>query len=212
MKLLDLFCGAGGAAMGYYRAGFDEIIGVDIDPQPHYPFTFVQGDALEYLAEHGKEFDAIHASPPCQAYSMAGSQWRKGGKQYPDLVKKTRKLLVEIGKPYVIENVPGAPLNNPIVLNGAFFGIRVRRKRLFETSFKMPYFLLPTDFQTNFRMGRPCLESEAITPVGHFSGVDRVRKIMGVDWMTQPEITQAIPPAYTEFIGKYLMSYLEEHK
>lgn len=206
-RLLDLFCCAGGAAMGYYRAGFD-VVGVDIAPQPRYPFEFHQADALEYLAEHGYEFDAIHASPPCQAYSMAGQQWRSAGKVYADLVQPTRELLDKIGKPYVIENVPGSPLHNPVTLNGPLFKMRVRRTRLFETSFPMPLTLRPPEEPSTFRMGRPVLEGDVITPVGHFSNIDYARRVMDVAWMTGKEITQAIPPAYTEYIGKFLLEAL----
>ncbi len=212
MKLLDLFCGAGGAAVGYNRAGFDEIVGVDIKPQPHYPFEFVQGDALEYLREHGGEFDFIHASPPCQAYSMAGQQWRKAGKHYDDLVEPTRKLLIANGKPYVIENVPGAPLINPVILNGAFFGMNLRRNRLFETSFQFPFFLIPKEGPSNHRMGRPPKAHDPVVPVGHFSNIARARAVMGIDWMTQKEITQAIPPAYTEFIGRAALLALAQQQ
>lgn len=202
-RLLDLFSGAGGAGMGYYRAGF-EVVGVDIAHQKHYPFEFHQADALEYLAAHGNEFDAIHASPPCQAYSMASAQWRIAGKEYPDLVSPTRDLLRKIGKPYVIENVPSAPLENAIVLNGGLFGMRVRRTRLFETSFPFHLVLRPPEEPSTFRMGRLVMEGDVITPVGHFSNVDYARRVMDIGWMTGKELTQAIPPAYTEYIGKYL--------
>ena len=130
--------------MGYYRAGFD-VVGVDIDPQPRYPFEFHQADALAFLVEHGHEFDAIHASPPCQKYSLAAQQWRSSGQEYPDLVEDTRSALIMAGRPYVIENVPGAPLIDPIVLNGAFFGMNLRRTRWFETSFAIPFVLLPAE-------------------------------------------------------------------
>ena len=151
-------------------------------------------------------FDAIHASPPCQAYSKASQQWRKAGKEYPDLIGATRKKLEASGKPYIIENVLSAPLINPIVLNGAFFGLRVRRVRAFECNFKIPFFLLPEDAPTPFGMGRPVREGiHAITPVGHFSNVKYAQKEMEIDWMGQKELAQAIPPAYTKFIGKHLM-------
>ena len=208
MRLLDLFCGAGGAAMGYHRAGFD-VVGVDIKPQPHYPFEFHQGDALEYLAEHGREFDAIHASPPCQAFSMAGQQWRKAGREYPDFIEATRSLLRKTGKPYVIENVPGSPLKNPIMLNGAMFGKRVNRRRYFECHPTMPFILIPPDPPSRFRMGRPVKEGDQITPVGHFSNIPYARKEMDIDWMTGAEMTQAIPPAYTHFIGRQLIAQIE---
>lgn len=210
MKLLDLYSGAGGAARGYHDAGFDDITGVDINPQPHYPYRFIQADALEYLAEHGHEYDFIHASPPCQAYSMAGTQWRNGGKEYPDLIAPTRDLLKKIGKPYVIENVPGAPLINPTVLNGAFFGMKVRRTRLFETSFEMPFIILPKEGKSNFRMGRPVKEGDIIVPVGHFSNIPYARREMGIDWMTGKELTQAIPPKYTEYIARQYLAQLED--
>jgi len=207
-RLLDLFCCAGGAGMGYHRAGF-EVVGIDNKPQPHYPFEFHLADALEYLQEHYQEFDAIHASPPCQAYSRASMQWRKSGKEYPDLVQPTRELLIKTGLPYVMENVPGAPLINPILLTGAFFGLKVRRNRLFESNINLPFQLTQPNAKTNFRMGRPVKDGEEITPVGHFSNVVYARQQMQIDWMTQQELTQAIPPAYTEWIGKHLMEYLK---
>ena len=191
--------------MGYYRAGFD-VTGVDIKPQPHYPFKFIQADALEVDLSG---YDAYHASPPCQGYSMASQQWRLSGKEYPKLIEGTRQRLIETGKPYVIENVPGAPLINPVLLNGAMFGMRIRRRRLFELSFEIPLFLIPKEEPSGFRMGRPVTENSIITPVGHFSGVAIAKKRMEIDWMGQAELAQAIPPAYTEFIGKHLLQHLE---
>lgn len=209
-RLLDLFCCAGGAARGYQRAGF-YVIGIDNRPQPRYVGDeFIQADALEFVREHGSEFDVIHASPPCQAYSMVGQQWRNLGKEYPDLVGETRNLLQATGKPYVIENVPGAPLINPTILNGALFQMRVRRTRWFETSFEMPLVLIPKEEKSNFRMGRPVTDGDIITPVGHFSNIPYARRVMDIDWMTGAELTQAIPPAYTEYIGRYLILALAE--
>ena len=132
-KLLDLFCGAGGAAMGYYRAGF-EVVGVDIKPQPHYPFEFHSGDALTYPLEG---FDAYHASPPCQFASLASVVHRNNGKQYPNLIEVIRFRLVFTGKPLVIENVPPAAgfMIEPITLCGVMFGLGVFRHRCFETNF-----------------------------------------------------------------------------
>jgi DNA (cytosine-5)-methyltransferase 1 len=136
-RILDLFCGAGGAGMGYHRAGFD-VVGVDLAPQPHYPFEFSQSDALawlDYPLTLGLRFDAIHASPPCQAYS-AMSACRPGlADQYPDLVAPTRELLEATGLPYVIENVPRAPLRDPVTLCGHMFGLPLYRHRLFEANF-----------------------------------------------------------------------------
>jgi site-specific DNA-cytosine methylase len=128
-RLLDLFCGAGGAGMGYHRAGF-EVVGVDIAPQPHYPFEFHQGDALEYLAAHGHEFDAIHASPPCQRYSSI-QRITKNKHKWPDLVDPVRQLLIKSGKPYVIENVQGAPLRVDAFMCGSMFGLGMIRHRIF---------------------------------------------------------------------------------
>ena len=194
--------------MGYHRAGFDDITGVDIKPMPRYPFKFIQGDALEYLAVHGAEYDVIHASPPCQAYTMAGQQWRLDGKEYPDMVAQTRELLLKIGKPYIIENVPGAPLINPVVLNGAIFKKNLRRTRWFETNFGIPFMLIPKEGPSRFRMGRKPRHNDPVVPVGHFSGVLRARRVMEIDWMTREELAQAIPPAYTEWIGKQLLEML----
>ena len=134
-RLLDLFCGAGGAARGYQMAGF-HVTGVDIKPQPNYAGdVFVQADALEYVAAHGHEFDAIHASPPCHAYSTVTGRNRRNTKRYPDLIPPTRELLLVCGSPWIMENVEGAPIKSPVRLCGSSFGLDVRRHRLFETSF-----------------------------------------------------------------------------
>jgi DNA (cytosine-5)-methyltransferase 1 len=205
-RLLDLFCGAGGAAMGYHRAGFD-VAGVDIKPQPHYPFEFHQGDALTWPLDG---FDAIHASPPCQRYSQATKVWRGRCDSHPDLVAPTRERLAQNGRPYVIENVIGAPLINAIMLCGtAFPELRVRRHRLFECSFPI--------------MAMPCNHAAvdyAVPVYGHSgAGANRGRErdrgrsntgsdwreAMGIDWMTNAEIVLSIPPAYTQFIGEQLM-------
>jgi len=185
------------------------VVGVDLAPQKNYPFEFHQADALAYCREHGAEFDVIHASPPCQAYSMAGRQWRSEGREYPDMVAETRAALQATGKPYIIENVPGSPLINPTVLNGAFFKMRVRRVRWFETSFAMPFMLIPPEGPSHFRMGRPVKEGDIIVPVGHFSNVPYARREMGIDWfMTRDEVREAIPPAFTEFIGRSISLYI----
>ena len=205
MKLLDLFCCEGGAAMGYIRAGF-EIFGVDIEPQPRYPFEFVQADALEYLQQHGHEFDAIHASPPCQGYSMTKDL---SGREHPMLIEQVRELLQASGKPYVIENVLGAPLNNPVLLRGEMFGLMTRRPRLFECSFDVPFMLIPQVPYKNVKMGRRPKDDEMIQVVGHFSDIGAARRAMGIDWMSAYWLAQAIPPAYTEFIGGHLMRHLQ---
>lgn len=201
-RLLDLFCGAGGAARGYQQAGF-YVVGVDIQPQPNYGGNeFIQADAVTFPLDG---FDAIHASPPCQEYTMAGRQWRAAGKEYPDLIAVTRERLRMSGVPWVIENVPGSPLINPVILNGPFFGMMIQRTRLFECSFPMPSFTLPPPNGRVTKMGRPPQPDEYLQPVGHFSGVPEARKRMEIDWMNQKELAQAIPPIYTRFIGQYLM-------
>lgn len=210
--LLDLFCCAGGAAMGYRRAGF-QVVGVDIKPQPRYPFTFVRGDALEYLAAHGKEYDAIHASPPCQGYSVTKSLHNNS---HPMLIEQTRDLLIASCRPYVIENVVGAPLVNPLMLCGTMFGLRVFRHRLFEIS---PSILLaPFSCNHNGKMAPSkgayhTLEGfDFITCVGNNFKSEDGKIALGIDWMIRRELAQAIPPAYTEFIGRHLLSALPANK
>lgn len=208
MKLLDLFCGAGGAGMGYHRAGF-EVVGVDIKPQPRYPFEFHQADALEYLAEHGHEFDVIHASPPCQRYSeQTQPAYREN---HPDLIAPTREALRTTGKPYIIENVEMARafLINPLMLCGSMFGLKIWRHRYFETS---PFWMMsPMSCRHDFD---PIL----ITGMGstpkrngkrYKSPIAEKREAIKIEWMTTEEITEAIPPAYTEFIGRQLLGVLQ---
>lgn len=209
-KLLDLFCGAGGAGMGYFRAGFD-VTGIDIKPQKRYPFEFIQGDALEYLAEYGSEYDVIHASPPCQVYSVTNSM---SNGNHPDLVDDTRDLLLATGKPFVIENVPGAPLNNPVVLCGSMFGLPLIRHRLFEC--EPPIWFPPGPCQcshlyTNASRGISSFAkgATAICVAGNNYVVDDGRLAMGIDWMSGDELSQAIPPAYTEFIGKHMIKCIK---
>ena len=220
MKLLDLFCGAGGAAMGYYRAGFTEIIGVDIVPQPRYPFRFVEADALKYLVsliEAGaiSEFDMIHASPPCQGYSRATRHLSNGN--YQNLIPETRKLLIKTGLPYVIENVPGAPCVNPIVLCGTMFGLPLIRHRLFEcnpTVWFPPAVCRCSHLCTNSKTSEGQLSSfgrgaTAICVAGSIYLKRDGEIAMGIDWMTKKELSQSIPPAYTEWLGSYMIRAVE---
>jgi len=182
LKLLDLFCGSGGAAMGYHRAGF-EVVGVDINPQKHYPFDFHQADAMTYPLDG---FDVIHASCPCQLWARGGNPNRSS---YPDLISGTRKRLVATGLPYIIENVPDSPLINPIFLNGYMFNLLVHRPRYFECNF---YVKQPKIKKTKpVKMGRPVKDGDIIQPVGHFSGIEYAKKQMEIDWMTQKELAQA---------------------
>jgi DNA (cytosine-5)-methyltransferase 1 len=212
--LLDLFCGAGGCSVGYHRAGFD-VTGVDIKPQPRYPFHDVQqNDAMLILqdTEYCREFDVIHASPPCQFYSVATLLHGQDYRDYPDLVADVRDALHRIGRPYIIENVPGAPLHNPVMLCGSMFGLRIeggelRRHRLFESN--LP--LSPP---------RPdsCGQLKAVTVAGHPGGsstrdgekhsTDQWAEVMGIRGMTGAELAEAIPPAYTEHLGRQILATL----
>ncbi len=185
--------------MGYYLAGHS-IVGVDIKKQPRYPFPFILGDALEYIKEHGHEYDAIHTSPPCQGYSKA----RKLAHKHPMLVETVRELLVSVGRPYVIENTPPAPLIDPIKLVGTMFGLYVIRPRWFEVSFYVEQPLEPLPRPKQVKMGRPIVEGDYIQVVGHFSNVEYARKAMGIGWMTRNKLAQAMPPAYTSYICKFL--------
>jgi DNA (cytosine-5)-methyltransferase 1 len=218
-RLLDLVCGAGGCSVGYARAGF-EVVGVDVVSQPNYPFEFVQGDALSFLrSDHGR-FDAIHASPPCQAYSALRTL--QGDREYVDLVAPIRDLLIEAGLPYVIENVEGAPLIAPIRICGSGIGLPLlRRHRLFECSF--PAFGVPCAHGIAESKRFPALNG-ADRKRGGRSGIvgvygnggdkraDLWPEAMGIDWMARQELTQAIPPAYTEHIGGYLMAEINALK
>jgi len=198
----------GGAAMGYHRAGF-EVVGVDIKPQPHYPFEFHQADALTYPLDG---FDVIHASPPCQAYSVLRFlPWLKD-KQYWDSIPPTRAVLEASGLPWVIENVEHAPIQG-IVLCGGMFGLPVFRHRRFDSSFLL---FAPThERHRNVILKGRMLKDRARLNVwgktgvaGHHGGTALKREAMGIPWMTSQELSQAIPPAYTEFIGKQLMRLL----
>lgn len=203
--ILDLFCGAGGASMGYWRAGF-EVVGVDIEPQPDYPFEFIRADAMDVL-NHVHElgdFVAVHASPPCQHYSKATSQQRHIGKQYPDLIPAVRDKLLITGLPYVIENVMGAPLNNAIKLCGSMFNLPIQRHRLFEGCVP-DYRTLPKCQHKRQRS----VSGPTVSVFGHpglrldvDNSTDAWREAMGINWMTADSLAQAIPPAYTQFIAQ----------
>jgi len=197
--------------MGYYRAGFD-VVGVDIEPQPHYPFRFVQGDALMSPVRL-EPFDVIHASPPCQAYS-AGARMRKGyAKVHPRLIEPTRAMLLAWGGIYVIENVPGAPLRSPMRMCGSGPGLLVRRHRAFESNVLLlgeacahgrqqvvvgVYGDHPED--SVIRKGHPAIRARDIA---------HAQEALGIDWTNDwAELKEAVPPAYTEFIGEQLLAHL----
>jgi len=206
VRLLDLFCCAGGAGEGYRRAGFD-VTGVDIVERKNHPHRFILGDAIEYVLAHGHEYDAIHASPPCQAYSQAAQGMRNAGKVYPDLLAATRAALEQTGKPWIIENVPKAPMRPDFKLCGCRFGLDLRRERWFETSWH------------GFELAPPCHHPfPVVSVVGHGTPtwvreklgfnptIQHYREAMGIDWMNRDELSQAIPPAYTEYLGRLLMA------
>jgi DNA (cytosine-5)-methyltransferase 1 len=203
-KLLDLFCCQGGASAGYVAAGFD-VVGVDIDPQPRYPYEFVQADAIEYLAGHSGEFDAIHGSPPCQRFTNAQRIMKN---EHPDFITPYRELVRQSGKPYVIENVVGSPLEDPIVLCGAMFGLRTYRHRLFESNADLKAPEHPEHVARVTKMGRRLVEGEFMHVVGNFTGVAEGREIMGMPWASRDGLREAIPPAYAEFVGKQLLEKL----
>jgi hypothetical protein len=231
VRLLDLFCGAGGAAMGYHRAGFD-VIGVDIEPQPRYPFAFVQADAIDFLAEivGGAEFfpqpsgisdmarlislrgfSAVHASPPCQAYTSMRSRWPD--RAHPELIEPTRELLERIGLPYVIENVQGSDLRRDLTLCGEMFGLDVIRHRYFECSFPVtqPAHIPHRGRVRGWRHGL-YHDGPYLAVYGQGGGKGTVtewQQAMGIDWTADRKaIAEAIPPAYTEHVGLQLAAHL----
>lgn len=215
--LLDLFCGAGGCSVGYHRAGFD-VVGVDHRPQPRYPFNFVQADVFDYLESHSvKHFSVIHASPPCQAYSAANNI--HGRKDHPDLIGSTRCWLQDCARRWVIENVPRSPLQSPVQVCGLALGLGVRRHRLFESS----EFLFGTECG-NHKEDYVIVFGHGARGRAHQTGVakgggpviyrptiplERAKVAMGIDWMTRGELSQAIPPAYTHFIGAQLLRAIQ---
>lgn len=199
-RLLDLYSGGGGAAMGYHLAGFD-VTGIDIAPQKNYPFAFIQADAIDYCRRYGHLFDFIHASPPCHDHTPLRALVGTDGTGW--LVAATRAALIAAGVPWVIENVPGAPLQHYITLCGGMFGLRTYRHRRFETSFGMfqPHHP-PHVVKTSTKKRRACWDAGLHISVTGDVGTYVGRLAMGIDWMTGNELSQAIPPAYTRFIGE----------
>lgn len=212
-RLLDLFCGAGGAGMGYHRAGFD-VIGVDINPQPHYPFEFVQRDVFSFNWTTFFTVDAIHASPPCQDHSSLGPTTKRTHGTGWMLAETRRRLIEDAGLPWVIENVPGSPMRPDYRLCGCMFDLPgLRRERWFETSWQ------------GFDLRSPCHHvGRAVTVAGHgaqggWEYVDGIaptqedrKRAMGIEWMNRDELAQAIPPAFTEVIGAALLAAIERER
>jgi DNA (cytosine-5)-methyltransferase 1 len=215
-RLLDLFCGAGGAAMGYHRAGFD-VVGVDINPQPHFPFEFIQADCMAVGLRFMRSFDAIHASPPCQAYTRKAATWgrkRTHWIEHPDLLDRIRNDLDCVHQmdriPYVIENVIGAPIRQDLLLCGTMFGLRIIKHRQFEATFDL--------CQPNAK----CCHLNVYNPwAGKGRSAAEHREAQGTPWIPQcggasrkagvtGDLNNAIPPAYTQFIGEQLIRQLTQ--
>lgn len=208
MKLLDLFCGVGGASAGYAEAGFD-VTGIDLKHGKRYPYTYIKGNVLEYLKDLNflRSFDVIHASPPCQTHSITQHLRNAQGKKTSklDLIPETRAALIASGKPYIIENVPGSPLIDPIQLCGSAFDLKVRRHRLFESNMRLE--------------GSKCDHKAQGRPIGVYgslndeipqggktaTNINEARQAMGIDWGIWTELVEAIPPAYTKYLGLQIL-------
>jgi DNA (cytosine-5)-methyltransferase 1 len=211
MKLLDLYCGVGGASAGYAAAGF-EVHGVDLKHGKRYPYTYLRADVLDVLRDDNfiQQFDVIHASPPCQTHSITQHLRNAQGNttNKVDLIPQTRAALIASGKPYIIENVPGSPLINPVQLCGSSFNLKVRRHRLFESN--MPI------------RGTGCNHKAQGRPIGVYGSLNdqipnggrtavnitEARQAMGIDWAIWTELVEAIPPVYTDYLGAQIVSWL----
>ena len=212
-RLLDLFCGAGGASMGYHQAGF-YVVGVDLEPQPYYPFEFHQCDALAFPTVG---FDAIHASPPCQAYTTAAKIVPGRTPRWPGLITETRHRLENSGVPWVMENVRGAvrDMNVTFRLTGGMFGLGVERARYFESSFMVLTWRAPVPEgavgvygQRPDPTGRSFAPATQATRMPMARSLEEAREAMGMEWADWHGTKEAIPPAYTRFIGCQLLEYL----
>ena len=209
MKLLDLFCGVGGASAGYAAAGFD-VTGIDLKHGKRYPYTYIRGNVLGYLQDLDflRSFDVIHASPPCQTYSITQHLRNAQGKTTSkvDLIPQTRQALIASGKPYIIENVPGSPLIDPVQLCGSSFNIKVRRHRLFESNVA-----LNGSICNHKRQGRPIgvygsLNDQIPNGGKTAANIVEARQAMGIEWAIWSELVEAIPPVYTEYLGAQIVS------
>jgi DNA (cytosine-5)-methyltransferase 1 len=207
MKLLDLYCGVGGASVGYARAGF-EVTGIDLKHGKRYPYTYIRADVLEIIKDidYLRQFDVIHASPPCQTHSITQHLRNAQGKSTSkiDLIPQTRQALIESGVNYIIENVPGSPLIDPVQLCGSSFGLKVRRHRLFESNMPIKGSVCNHKLQ-----GRPIgvygsLNDEIPKGGKTATTIDEARKAMDMDWAIWTELVEAIPPAFTQYLGEQI--------
>lgn len=226
MKLLDLFCCEGGAAKGYQNAGF-EVTGIDIEPRfaKRYPGKFIQADAIDYVNQHGHKYDLIHASPPCQKYSITNAARQH---DYPDLIAVTRDALNATGKPWVIENVVGAPLQTPTTLCWTMFRapgsvldddgtpLQMYRHRLFESNIPLTS-PRPCAHDPNMQVAgsyggarRDKHEARHVRKGGYVPGKTVQQQLLGIDWMTQHGMHQSLPPFYTEHVGKRLAKHIKD--
>lgn len=193
LRVLDACCGAGGLSMGYWLAGFD-VTGVDLHPMPNYPFPFVQADAVQYVADHGHEYDLIHGSWPCERYANV-TKWRGNPDDHPDLIPVGRQVMQATGRPWAIENVPEAPIRPDYLLCGSQFGLQVKRHRAFETS-----------WHGGGDLVAPCWHPRTLLPFGH-KGERAYADAMGCTWMTNREARKAVPPAYSQWIAEQFLAH-----
>lgn len=204
LRAIDLFCGAGGASMGIHRAGF-EVVGVDIKPQPRYPFKFIQADALTVDLSG---FDFVWASPPCQRYTQAQNA-SKNAHAHPDLIPPVRAKLTAWGGPWIMENVVGAPLINPAIVCGLALGLKVKRHRLFESNMLLLTPPCPSHDQDYYVIfGHEVRNRHHGEKAGRKNKIAEGRKAMGIDWMTRGELSEAIPPAYSELLCRQVAQYI----
>ena len=204
-RALDLFCKAGGVSVGLSRVGFD-VTGVDIAQQKNYPFKFICAGALDVDLSG---YDFIWASPPCQLFTTFKHLTTKN---YKDLIEPVRQRLKATGKPYIIENVVGAPLENPVTLCGSMFGLRVYRHRIFESNIQLKEPIHPLHLQSTVKCGRKPKPGDFVSIAGNVSDVKYCGRAMGITWMNQSEIGEAIPPAYSEYLAHQVIDYLETYK
>ena len=220
IKVLDLFCGAGGCSVGYSQAGLNVFTGVDINDQPEYPFHFVKGDAIEFLKWNSKEYDLIHASPPCQHFTKYKNCRKDIHTRYENLIDSVREFLKQSGKYYIIENVVGAPLVNPVVLCGSMFGLDVRRHRLFEANFLIEQPVCnhglwePNRFPggRSRERGHARVLCRGTVEIGRWNiSIETQKMAMGIEHINNLRmLSESIPPAYTKYIGEQFIKLFSE--